>query len=128
MTTSHLIGENFTSDFSKDSEAETDNSIVIDKLLVNKLTELLINSIYSVHISRRSEIFLTSLDVHLAENLISNKNNKASHEFTEKSSLLLESYQKAVPKLLGKAESSLEEAIDLINLIVSASEAEGDHE
>jgi hypothetical protein len=128
MTTSHLIGGNFTSDFSKDSEAETDNSIVIDKLLVNKLTELLINSIYSVHISRRSEIFLTSLDVHLAENLISNKNNKASHEFTEKSSLLLESYQKAVPKLLGKAESSLEEAIDLINLIVSASEAEGDNE
>jgi hypothetical protein len=29
--------------------------------------------------------------------------------------------------LLGKAESSLEEAIDLINLIVSASEAEGDN-
>ena len=127
MTTSDLIGKNFASDFPKDSEAEADNNIVIDKLLVNKLTELLINSIYSVHISRRSEIFLTSLDMHLAENLISNKNNKASHEFTEKSSLLLASYQKAVPKLLGKAESSLEEAIDLINLIVSASEAEGDN-
>ena len=125
MTTSHLIGGNFASDFPKDSEAEANDNIVIDKLLVNKLTELLINSIYSVHVSRRSEIFLTSLDMHLAENLISNKNNKASHEFTEKSSLLLESYQKAVPKLLGKAESSLEEAIDLINLIVSASEAEG---
>jgi len=128
MTTSHLIGGNFASDFPKDSEAEIDNNIVIDKLLVNKLTELLINSIYSVHISRRSEIFLTSLDMHLAENSISNKNNKASHEFIEKSSLLLESYQKAVPKLLGKAENSLEEAIDLINLIVSASEAEGDNE
>jgi hypothetical protein len=127
MTTSHLIEGNFASGFPKDSEAEADNNIVIDKLLVNKLTELLINSIYSVHISRRSEIFLTSLDMHLAENLISNKNNKANHEFTEKSSLLLESYQKAVPKLLGKAESSLEEAIDLINLIVSASEAEGDN-
>ena len=127
MTTSHPIGGNFVSDFSKDSEAEANDNIVIDKLLVNKLTELLINSIYSVHISRRSEIFLTSLDMHLAENLISNKNNKASHEFTEKSSLLLASYQKAVPKLLGKAESSLEEAIDLINLIVSASEAEGDN-
>ena len=125
MTTSHLIGGNFASDFPKDSEAEANDNIVIDKLLVNKLTELLINSIYSVHVSRRSEIFLTSLDMHLAENLISNKNNKASHEFTERSSLLLESYQKAVPKLLGKAESSLEEAIDLINLIVSASEAEG---
>ena len=127
MTTSHLIGGNFASDFPKDSEAEANDNIVIDKLLVNKLTELLINSIYSVHVSRRSEIFLTSLDMHLAENLISNKNNKASHEFTEKSSLLLESYQKAVPKLLGKAESSLEEAIDLINLIVSASEAEGEN-
>ena len=127
MTTSHPIGGNFVSDFSKDSEAEANDNIVIDKLLVNKLTELLINSIYSVHISRRSEIFLTSLDMHLAENLISNKNNKASHEFTEKSSLLLASYQKAVPKLLGNAESSLEEAIDLINLIVSASEAEGDN-
>jgi hypothetical protein len=127
MTTSHFIQENFTSDFSKDSKTEADEKIVIDKLLVNKLTELLINSIYSVHVSRRSEIFLTSLDMHLAENSISNKNNKASHEFTEKSSLLLESYQKAVPKLLGKAESSLEEAIDLINLIVSASEAEGDN-
>ena len=127
MTTSHLIGENFASDFPKDSKTEADKKIVIDKLLVNKLTELLINSIYSVHISRRSEIFLTSLDMHLAENSISNKNNKASHEFTEKSSLLLESYQKAVPKLLGKAESSLEEAIDLINLIVSASESEGDN-
>ena len=128
MTTSHFIEENFTSDFPEDSKTEADKKIVIDKLLVNKLTELLINSIYSVHVSRRSEIFLTSLDMHLAENSISNKNNKASHEFTEKSSLLLESYQKAVPKLLGKAESSLEEAIDLINLIVSASEAEGDNE
>ena len=127
MTTSHFTEENFTSDFPEDSETEADKKIVIDKLLVNKLTELLINSIYSVHISRRSEIFLTSLDMRLAENSISNKNNKASHEFTEKSSLLLESYQKAVPKLLGKAESSLEEAIDLINLIVSASEAEGDN-
>ena len=127
MTTSHPLGENFVSDFSKDSEAEADDKIVIDKLLVNKLTELLINSIYSVHVSRRSEIFLTSLDMHLAENSISNKNNKASHEFTEKSSLLLDSYQKAVPKLLGKAESCLEEAIDLINLVVSASVAEGDN-
>jgi hypothetical protein len=127
MITSQPIEENFASGFPKNSEAEAGNNIVIDKLLVNKLTELLINSIYSVHVSRRSEIFLTSLDMHLAENLISNKNNKASHEFTEKSSLLLESYQKAVPKLLGKAESSLEEAIDLINLIVSASEAEGDN-
>jgi hypothetical protein len=68
MTTSHLIGGNFVSDFPKDSEAEADDKIVIDKLLINKLTELLINSIYSVHISRRSEIFLTSLDMHLAEN------------------------------------------------------------
>ncbi|MBD0342308.1 MAG: hypothetical protein ICV61_15950 [Microcoleus sp. Co-bin12] len=125
MTTFHPIEGNFTSDFPKDSEA--DEKIVIDKLLVNKLTELLINSIYSVHVSRRSEIFLTSLDMHLAENSVSNKNNKASHEFTEKSSLLLESYQKAVPKLLGKAESCLEEAIDLINLIVSASEAGADN-
>ena len=127
MTTSHPIQGNLSSHFAKHSEAEADDQIVIDKLLVNKLTELLINSIYSVHVSRRSEIFLTSLDMHLSENLISNKNNKASHEFTEKSSLLLESYQKAVPKLLGKAENCLEEAIDLINLIVSASEAEGNN-
>jgi hypothetical protein len=127
MTTSHPIEGNFASDFSKDSDAQADGKIVIDKLLVNKLTKLLINSIYSVHVSRRSEIFLTSLDMHLAENSISNKNNKASHEFTEKSSLLLESYQKAVPKLLGKAESCLEEAIDLINLVVSASEAGGEN-
>jgi hypothetical protein len=34
--------------------AEADGKIVIDKMLVNKLTELLITSIYSVHISRRS--------------------------------------------------------------------------
>ncbi len=127
MSTSQPIRGNFASDFPEDSEAEADSKIVIDKLLVNKLSELLINSIYSVHLSRRSEIFLTSLDMHLAENLISNKNNKASHEFTEKSSLLLESYQKAVPKLLGKAESCLEEAIDLINLVVSASEAGGEN-
>jgi len=86
MTTSHFIEENFTSDFPEDSKTEADKKIVIDKMLVNKLTELLINSIYSVHVSRRSEIFLTSLDMHLAENLISNKNNKASYEFTEKSS------------------------------------------
>jgi hypothetical protein len=127
MTISHPIEGNFASDVPKDFEAEADEKIVIDKLLVNKLTELLINSIYSIHVSRRSEIFLTSLDMHLAENSVSNKNNKASHEFTEKSSLLLDSYQKAVPKLLGKAESCLEEAIDLINLVVSASEAEGDN-
>jgi hypothetical protein len=123
MSTSQPIRENFASDFPEDSEAEADDKIVIDKLLVNKLTELVINSIYSVHVSRRSEIFLTSLDMHLAENSVSNKNNKASHEFTEKSSLLLESYQKAVSKLLAKAESCLEEAIDLINLFVSASKA-----
>ena len=127
MTTSHLIGKNFASDFPKDSETEIDNNIVIDKMLVNKLTELLITSIYSVHTSRRSEIFLTSLDMHLAQYSISNKNDKARREFTEKSSLLLESYQEDVPKSLGKAESCLEEAIDLINLIVSASEAEGDN-
>ncbi len=124
MTTSHFIEENFTSDFPEDSKTEADQKIVIDKLLVNKLTELLINSIYSVHVSRRSEIFLTSLDMHLADFSISNKNDIICREFTEKSSLLLESYQKAVPKSLGKAESCLGEAIDLINLIVSASEAE----
>jgi hypothetical protein len=103
--------------------AEADGKIVIDKMLVNKLTELLITSIYSVHTSRRSEIFLTSLDIHLAEDLISNKEEIVRSQFAEKSLLLLESYQKDVPKLLGKAESCLGEAIDLINLIVSASEA-----
>ena len=127
MTTSHSTGENSVSHFSKDSEAEADDKIVIDKLLVNKLTELLITSIYSVHVSRRSEIFLTSLDMHLAQYSISNKNDIARREFTEKSSLLLESYQEDVPKSLGKAESCLGEAIDLINLIVSASEAESDN-
>ena len=124
MATSHFIGENFASNVPKDFLADADDKIVIDKLLVNKLTELLINSIYSVHFSRRSEIFLTSLDMHLADFSISNKNDKLCREFTEKSSLLLESYQKDVPKSLGKAESCLGEAIDLINLIVSASEAE----
>ena len=124
MTTSHLIGGNFTSNVPQDLEANADDTIVIDKLLVNKLTELLINSIYSVHVSRRSEIFLTSLDMHLTDFSISNKNNIGCREFTEKSSLLLESYQKDVPKSLGKAESCLGEAIDLINLIVSANEAE----
>jgi hypothetical protein len=125
MSTSNLIGGNEASNVPKDFEADTDDKIVIDKLLVNKLTELLINSIYSVHVSRRSEIFLTSLDMHLADFSISNKNDAGCREFTEKSSLLLESYQKDVPKSLGKAESCLGEAIDLINLIVSASEAEG---
>ncbi len=124
MATSHFIGENFASDVPKDFSADTDDKIVIDKLLVNKLTELLINYIYSVHLSRRSEIFLTSLDMHLADYSISHKNDIVCREFTEKSSLLLESYQKDVPKSLGKAESCLGEAIDLINLIVSASEAE----
>jgi hypothetical protein len=103
--------------------AGADGKIVIDKMLVNKLTELLITSIYSVHTSRRSEIFLTSLDMHLAQYSISNKNDKAGREFTEKSALLLESYQEDVPKSLGKAESCLAEALDLINLVVSASEA-----
>ena len=124
MTTSHPIERNFTSDFPEDSKTEADEKIVIDRLLVNKLTELLINSIYSVHVSRRSEIFLTSLDMHLAQDSISNKNDAARRDFTEKSSLLLESYREDVPKLLGKAESCLGEAIDLINLIVSASKAE----
>jgi len=103
--------------------AGADGKIVIDKMLVNKLTELLIISIYSVHTSRRSEIFLTSLDMHLAQYSISNKNDKAGREFTEKSALLLESYQEDVPKSLGKAESCLGEALDLINLVVSAGEA-----
>jgi hypothetical protein len=93
MSTSHFIGGNFASNVPKDSEANTDDKI--DKLLVNKLTELLINSIYSVHISRRYEIFLTSLDMHLTDFSISNKNDAACREFTEKSSLLLESYQGA---------------------------------
>ena len=127
MTISHPIGGNFVSNVSRNSEAEADDKIVIDKLLVNKLTELLITSIYSVHVSRRSEIFLTSLDMHLAQYSISNKNDIACREFSEKSSLLLESYQEDVPKSLGKAESCLGEAIDLINLIVSASEAESDN-
>ncbi len=38
MTTSHLIGGNFASDIPKDFEANADDTIVIDKLLVNKLT------------------------------------------------------------------------------------------
>jgi hypothetical protein len=62
--------------------------------------------------------------MHLAQDSVSNKNDAARRDFTEKSSLLLESYQKVAPKLLGKAESCLGEPIDLINLIVSASEAE----
>jgi hypothetical protein len=108
--------------------AEADEKIVIDKMLVNKLTELLITSIYSVHTSRRSEIFLTSLDMHLAEYSISNKKEIVRCDFAEKSLLLLQSYQKDVPKMLGNAERCLGEAIDLINLVVSASEAEGDNE
>ena len=124
MTTSHFIGGIFASDVPKDFDVDPNDKIVIDKLLVNKLTELLINSIYSVHVSRRCEIFLTSLDMHLAQDSVSNKNDAARRDFTEKSSLLLESYQKDVPKSLGKAESCLGEAIDLINLIVSASVAE----
>jgi hypothetical protein len=102
MSTSNLIGGNEASDVPKDFDGNTDDKIVIDKLLVNKLSELLITSIYSVHTSRRSEIFLTSLDMHLADFSISNKNDTACREFTEKSSLLLESYQKAVPKSVGE--------------------------
>ena len=124
MTTSHFIGGNFVSDFTEDLEQEADDKIVIDKLLINKLTELLITSIYSVHTSRRSEIFLTSLDMHLSEDLISNKKEIVRCDFAEKSLLLLQSYQKDVPKLLGNAERCLGDAIDLINLVVSASEAE----
>jgi hypothetical protein len=108
--------------------AEADGKIVIDKMLVNKLTELLITSIYSVHSSRRSEIFLTSLDMHLSEDLVSNKKEIVRCDFAEKSLLLLQSYQKDVPKMLGNAESCLGEAIDLINLVVSASESESDNE
>jgi hypothetical protein len=108
--------------------AGADGKIVIDKMLVNKLTELLITSIYSVHSSRRSEIFLTSLDMHLSEDLISNKKEIVRCDFAEKSLLLLQSYQKDVPKMLGNAERCLGDAIDLINLVVSASEAEGDNE
>jgi hypothetical protein len=108
--------------------AEADGKIVIDKMLVNKLTELLITSIYSVHSSRRSEIFLTSLDMHLSEDLVSNKKEIVRCDFAEKSLLLLQSYQKDVPKMLGNAERSLGDAIDLINLVVSASESEGDNE
>jgi hypothetical protein len=108
--------------------AEADGKIVIDKMLVNKLTELLITSIYSVHTSRRSEIFLTSLDMHLSEDLVSNKKERVRCDFAEKSLLLLQSYQKDVPKMLGNAERSLGDAIDLINLVVSASESEGDNE
>jgi hypothetical protein len=111
MATSHLIGRNFASDVPADTKDFEDDKIVIDKLLVNKLTELLINSIYSVHFSRRSEIFLTSLDMHLADFSISNKDDIVCREFTEKSSLLLESYQKDVPKSLGKAESCLEKQL-----------------
>jgi hypothetical protein len=38
MTTSHLIGGNEALDVPKDFEADTDDKIVIDKLLVNQLT------------------------------------------------------------------------------------------
>jgi hypothetical protein len=39
MITSHPIEGNFTSNFSEDSEREAEEKIVIDKLLVNKLTD-----------------------------------------------------------------------------------------
>ncbi len=125
MTTSHPMGGNFASHFPKDSSGEADDKIVIDKLLVNKLTELLVNCIYSVQISRRSEIFLTSLGMHLGENLIRNK--PRSREFIEQSSLLLASYQEAVPEQLSKTESWLGEASDIIELVVAANKLGGDN-
>jgi hypothetical protein len=39
--------------------AEANDKIIIDKLLVNKLTELWINSIYSIYVSRHWEKQLT---------------------------------------------------------------------
>jgi hypothetical protein len=39
--------------------AEANDKIIIDKLLVNKLMELLIAFIYSIHVSRRWEKQLT---------------------------------------------------------------------
>jgi hypothetical protein len=39
--------------------AEANDKIIIDKLLVNKLNELLVTSIYSVHFSRCWEKQLT---------------------------------------------------------------------
>jgi hypothetical protein len=45
MTTSHLIGGNEASDVPKDFEADTDGKIVIDKILVNKLT-LAVDNVY----------------------------------------------------------------------------------
>ena len=63
----------------------------------------------------------------LSEDLISNKKEIVRCDFAEKSLLLLQSYQKDVPKWLRNAEMCLGAAIDLINLVVSASEAEGDN-
>lgn len=67
-------------------------------------------------------------DMHLSEDLVSNKKEIVRCDFAEKSLLLLQFYQKDVPKMLGNAERSLGDAIDLINLVVSASESEGDNE
>jgi hypothetical protein len=107
--------------------AEASGKVVIDKFVVKKLNDLLINSIYSVHISRLSEIFLTSLHTLLAENSIANRDNRVNHEFSEKLSLLLESYQDTVPKLLKTTENCLGEAIDIINPVVSASKKAGNN-
>ncbi len=45
MSTSNLIGGNFASDVPKNFEADADDTIVINKLLVNKLT-LAVDNLY----------------------------------------------------------------------------------
>jgi hypothetical protein len=94
------------------TSAESDDKIFIDKEAVNKLTELLINSICNLHEMRRSEIFLASLDLHLSHELLSKKG--IGRESTEKSLILLDAYQEVVPPLLKNIDGWLRDANNLL--------------
>jgi hypothetical protein len=94
------------------------DKVVIDRKTLEKLRTTLRCCIDNIAGDRDCEIFLTSLDLYLSEE----KKPSAS-----KSLLLLNHYRDVVPESLEEVEDWLQEAKEIINVILAAT-AGGGHD
>lgn len=90
-----------------------DDKIVIDRETLGELLALVSQCALDLVNPRDNEIFLTSLDIHLS---------KSDSPEARKSLLLLNHYRDVAPEALGDIAEWLEEARQLINVVLAASE------
>lgn len=96
--------------------AESNNKIVIDRNTFEQLVAFVEGSAEELVKPRDCEIFLTCLDIYLSQ---------TANPEPRKSLLLLNLYREVVPNALLEIAGWLEEAREIINVILAASKLEG---